>query len=53
MRALDLGDGLGEGPHAVDWDRRDDRGRPAPSGTYLLRLSAEGRSATRKILLAR
>jgi hypothetical protein len=38
------------GPVHVAWDGRDARGAEAPPGVYLLRLSALGRSETRRLL---
>lgn len=37
----------------VAWDGRDAQGRAMPSGTYICRLSADGRSAARKLVLLR
>ncbi len=42
---------LSQGRHSVCFDGKDDRGRDLASGTYLLRLSGEGESQTRKMLL--
>ena len=42
---------LGRGRHSVSFDGKDERGRDLASGTYLLRLSGEGESQTRKMLL--
>lgn len=39
------------GVHAAEWQGRDAAGRPVASGVYLYRLEAEGRTATRKMLL--
>ncbi len=44
-------DGLGR--FAATWDGRDGAGREAPAGVYLLRLTAGGRSTTRRVVLAR
>jgi hypothetical protein len=44
---------LPAGRHEVLWTGRDDRGAPAASGLYLVRLEAGGRMAARKILLAK
>jgi len=44
---------LPAGAHTVRWDGRDDGGREAPSGIYLVRLTAGDRETTRKITLAR
>ena len=41
------------GYYAVPWDGRDGRGRALASGTYLYRLDAGGRQATRKLSLLR
>ncbi|MBK7047232.1 MAG: hypothetical protein IPI48_03610 [bacterium] len=41
------------GDNRVVWDGRDDAGQPAPSGTYLCRLEADGRVGTRKMMLVR
>jgi flagellar hook assembly protein FlgD len=42
---------LGRGRHSVSFDGKDERGRDLASGTYLLRLSGDGESQTRKMLL--
>ena len=42
---------LSQGRHSVCFDGKDERGRNLASGTYLLRLSGEGESQTRKMLL--
>jgi len=42
---------LEAGPHRATWDGRGMQGAPAPSGTYLVRLEAEGRSSVRKVML--
>ncbi len=40
------------GPHAVSWDGRDDAGRSAASGTYVVRLSTDtGRDALKLVLV--
>ena len=41
------------GPHRITWDGTDASGRPAASGTYVLRLHADGDTATRRVLLLR
>lgn len=42
------------GRHAVAWDGRDDRGRQAPSGVYLVRLVPnDGEQRTLKVMLAK
>jgi poly-gamma-glutamate capsule biosynthesis protein CapA/YwtB (metallophosphatase superfamily) len=50
VRLLADGD-LPTGKHKLAWDGRDDRGRPAASGIYFLRLEQGGRSGTKKIVL--
>jgi hypothetical protein len=39
---------LGRGPHAVDWDGRDEQGRVMPDGAYYVRVSLrrQGRAVT-------
>jgi hypothetical protein len=44
---------LGPGPHALVWDGRTSRGSLAPSGVYLLRVTADGESASRRIVMVR
>ena len=39
------------GIHNVLWDAHDDAGQPAPSGIYYFRMSADGFSDTKKLLL--
>jgi hypothetical protein len=41
------------GPHAQDWNGLDDAGRPVPNGLYLARLSLEGETLVRRVVLAR
>ncbi len=48
-----LEDPLPAGFHEILWDGRDGRGRPAPSGIYLLRLEGTGPPRTGKALLLR
>jgi hypothetical protein len=43
----------GPGPARFQWDGTDDRGHAVPSGVYFYRLSADGRSAVRKMVLVR
>ena len=52
LRAL-LGGPVAVGSHPCTWDGRDDAGRTVGSGTYFVRLEADGRSEAIKILLAR
>ena len=35
----------------ISWDGRDENGRVVPSGVYLLRLTADGQSVSRKIIV--
>ena len=44
---------LTPGTHEEVWTGIDDRGRPAPPGVYFCRLTAGGRTETRKMVLAR
>jgi hypothetical protein len=44
---------FGSGEHSVSWDGRDDGGRAAPSGTYLVSLRTDEGARTTKALLAR
>ncbi len=39
------------GGHTVQWDGRDDRGKPVPSGVYLYRLASKSFSETRTMAL--
>ncbi len=39
------------GNHSVEWDGRDDYGRPCASGVYLYRVRNSGKSCARKMLL--
>lgn len=48
-----FGGALEAGPHSLEWDGRDDAGRPAPSGVYFCRSEAGGASQVRKLVLAR
>jgi hypothetical protein len=41
------------GRYLRSWDRRDAHGRDAPRGVYILQLRADGRAATRKLVIAR
>ncbi len=44
---------LEPGTYSVTWDGRSDRGENLPSGVYFYRLTAEGESFTRKMILAK
>ncbi|MBK9471879.1 MAG: T9SS type A sorting domain-containing protein [bacterium] len=41
------------GRHRLDWDGRDDAGRRAAAGLYLIRVESGSRAATRKVVLTR
>jgi hypothetical protein len=43
----------GSGSHVARWDGRDERGAAVASGAYFCRLEAGGRTAARRIILAR
>jgi hypothetical protein len=45
--------GRGAGWRAVPFDGRDDRGRLLASGVYFYRVSADGATVTRKLVIAR
>ncbi|HJU87861.1 MAG TPA: hypothetical protein VJ672_00630 [Gemmatimonadaceae bacterium] len=46
------GRGIGnECDPVISWDGRDEDGRQVPSGVYLLRLTADGQSISRKIVV--
>jgi len=53
VRAVSGGEESGAGTHTLIWDGHDDAGRPAPSGVYVVRLTAGARSAAGRIVLAR
>ena len=44
---------LAAGPQLVTWTGHDDGGRPTPSGIFFLRLSADERTAVKKVLMIR
>jgi len=49
-----LGEGwFAPGVHAMHWDGRDSRGRPAATGIYFVRLEAGGRRMVHRIALTR
>ena len=41
------------GRHLLTWSASDENGTPLPSGVYLIRLSIDGQSRTKKALLLR
>jgi hypothetical protein len=44
---------LGEGAHEFTWDTRDGVARRVPSGMYLVQLTVDGSSSTRKVIVVR
>ncbi|RMI13841.1 MAG: hypothetical protein D6681_05615, partial [Calditrichaeota bacterium] len=44
---------MAPGMYEVQWDGRDDTGKPVSSGVYLYRLKAGDFTATRKMILMR
>jgi hypothetical protein len=44
---------LGPGDARLTWTAQDEAGRPLPSGVYFLRIEADGRPATRKVVVRR
>jgi len=52
VRRLHAG-AAGRGPRATRWDGRDERGRPAPSGVYVCRLTTAAATRSLRITLAR
>jgi len=44
---------MAQGSRSVDWDAMDAQGRDVASGIYFYRLSADGQSLTRKMVLVR
>jgi len=50
VRTLLSGDQPAE-PRRVFWDRTDDSGRQVPAGVYFCRLSADGTTASRKLVV--
>jgi flagellar hook assembly protein FlgD len=38
------------GPHAIEWNGRDDGGRRAPAGVYFVRFSSPGRRMESKVV---
>ena len=52
LRRLHQGE-LSAGPHTLEWNGRDQRGRRLASGTYLVRVRAGRFVSTRKMMLAK
>jgi hypothetical protein len=44
---------LDAGAHVVDWNGRNEQSKAVSNGVYFYRLQAEGKSATRKMILVR
>ena len=42
---------LSAGPHTITWDGYAQSGRKLPAGAYFLKLSAEGQSTSRKVIV--
>ena len=53
VRTLLSGTRLGEGPHTVSWDRRDDHGRDVSSGVYFCSVRCEGERAASRVVVFR
>jgi hypothetical protein len=53
-RVVTLAAGLAvAGRHEAVWEGRDDQRRAVATGQYFIRLTVDGRSLTRKLLLVR
>ncbi|MBN1996657.1 T9SS type A sorting domain-containing protein [candidate division KSB1 bacterium] len=52
VRIIERGN-LPAGVHQVEWDGRDDLGRPLMSGIYYYRISADGFSDVKKMLMVK
>jgi hypothetical protein len=53
-RVAGLADGgMRPGFHGIAWNGRDDRGEPAPSGVYFVRIDNGRKSSTSKVILVR
>lgn len=50
VRRLLSGESVAAGPHAIDWDARNDLGRHVPAGLYFMKISA-GREAEKSRLV--
>jgi len=53
VRSLATNLPYGPGTHTLVWDGRDDAGRPASSGAYLVTITSQGRAVSRKLALVR
>lgn len=52
VRVLRLGD-LPAGPHRAEWDGRDESGKPAAAGTYVVRLDTPAGTRSRSVTLVK
>jgi len=53
VRVLASGEMLAAGRHEIAWDGRDDRGRDAPTGSYVAQLDASATTLAGKLMLVR
>jgi len=53
VRTLAKGDAQRAGVHRIDWDGRNQAGKPVSSGVYLARLTVEGQVKVRRMVLVR
>jgi hypothetical protein len=44
---------VAQGDHVISWDGRDGRGREVPSGVYMYRLTGDGSTQVRKMVLSK
>jgi hypothetical protein len=51
VRTLAGARSMAAGPHVVEWDGRDDRGREVPGGVYFCSVVLDGRRATAKLVV--
>ena len=53
VRSLLVGQEYAVGDHKITWEGKDNAGRAVPSGAYLYRVTAGGRTLTGKMVLLR
>lgn len=53
VRTLVAGTGAAAAAGSATWDRRDDRGRPVPTGLYFVRIAAAGETAAWPVAITR
>ena len=53
VKTLVAGESLGQGPHQVIWDGRDNSGRVAAAGVYFYRMKAGDHLETRRMALVK